>query len=67
MRVMCTLGFVEKIYQKWQKEHTLLHMIPQKTEIVEIEEIGTNVAHGERLMPNLFIFKLCTALILITG
>jgi len=57
-------------WQKWAKTTEMStfffthYLRNQNTRNVEI---GTNVARGVRMMPKLFVFKLCTALIFNCG
>jgi len=59
-----------KMVQLTYKCHKWAHSSPHATSEAKNSrnaEIGTNVAHGVRMMPELFVFKLCTALIFNCG
>jgi len=45
-----------KIVQKRQKEKIILHTVPQKPKIIEVQTC-TNIAHDVKMMPELFGFK----------
>jgi len=49
-----------------KNEQISLHMLRQKPQIVEMLKL-VNIGHGVTIMPELFLFKLCTALIFNCG
>jgi len=55
------------VYEKTAKicknEHVILHMIPQKPKIGEMQKLAQKIAHSVRMMPRFLVFKLYTALI----
>jgi len=50
-----------KIGQNAKNKHIITHETSETKNNRNVE-IGTNIAHGVRMMPELFVFKLCSAL-----
>jgi len=47
-----------------KNEQIIIHALPQKPKTVEMQKLAqTYVAHDVRMMPELFVFQLCTAFI----
>jgi len=59
---LCKIGKNTKRPKTAKKAHSSPHATSE-TKNSRNAEIGTNIAHGVRVMPELLVFELCTALI----